>query len=267
MAINKVIYGADTLIDLTGDTITPDKLAKDVTAHDKSGEPIVGTNTFDSDTSDATVAVAEILAGKTAYARGAKITGTMKNNGAVALKIKTKEQKVTVAQGYHDGSGTAEIDATEQAKLIPSNIRSGVSIFDVLGTFEGSGGSGGVSLDGISEIEVGTFTPASSAITYSANCSMSATPNLAAYVALGDFAALATTCTVHSMFIFRKGSITSEKTTNAYYDASASAIKGGSQTINGTFVKSRMIFPTGNSAPFLAGVTYMYIFAKIDDLV
>ena len=54
MAINKVIYGGDVLIDLTGDTVTADKLAKGVTAHDASGATITGTNTYDADTQDAT---------------------------------------------------------------------------------------------------------------------------------------------------------------------------------------------------------------------
>ena len=44
MAYNKVIYGGNTLIDLTEDTITPDKLVYGYTAHDKSGAAIVGTN-------------------------------------------------------------------------------------------------------------------------------------------------------------------------------------------------------------------------------
>lgn len=44
MAYNKVIYGGNTLIDLTEDTITPDKLVYGYTAHDKSGTTIVGTN-------------------------------------------------------------------------------------------------------------------------------------------------------------------------------------------------------------------------------
>ena len=87
MAVNKVIYGSKTLIDLTGDTITPDKLAKGITAHDKSGAIITGTNTFDSNTSDATAKVAEILIGKTAYVAGSKITGTMPNRGSVTEKI------------------------------------------------------------------------------------------------------------------------------------------------------------------------------------
>lgn len=78
MAINKVIYGGNTLIDLTGDTVTPDKLLTGHTAHDKSGAVIEGTCTFDVDSTDATVTKAEMLDGKTAYARGSKVVGTMK---------------------------------------------------------------------------------------------------------------------------------------------------------------------------------------------
>ena len=140
MAYNKIIYGGKTLIDLTGDTITPDKLAEGVTAHDKSGTQITGTSTKDVDSTDATAAVAEILDGKTAYARGAKLTGTMKNNGAVSGKIKTKSEKYTVPQGYHDGSGGVEIDADEQSKITPANIRQGVTILGVMGEMSGSEG-------------------------------------------------------------------------------------------------------------------------------
>ena len=56
MAINKVIYGGKTLIDLTNDTITAESLASGVKAHDKSGEIITGTNDYDSNTTDATAA-------------------------------------------------------------------------------------------------------------------------------------------------------------------------------------------------------------------
>lgn len=138
MAVNKVIYGSNTLIDLTSDTVTADKLAEGYTAHDKSGAVITGTNTCDSDTDDATAAVAEILYGKTAYARGAKLTGTMPNNGSVTGTISTKAQSVSIAQGYHDGSGSVSISSTEQAKIIAGNIKSGVSILGVTGTCEPS---------------------------------------------------------------------------------------------------------------------------------
>lgn len=137
MAVNKVIYAGSTLIDLTADTITAADLAEGVTAHDKSGEIITGTNTYDSDTSDDTAAVAEILVGKTAHARGTKLTGTMPNNGSVSGSISTKSGSYTIPQGYHDGSGTVGISAVEQAKIVANNIKSGIEILGVTGTYAG----------------------------------------------------------------------------------------------------------------------------------
>lgn len=136
--VNKVVYGGETLIDLTADTITADKLAKNVTAHDKSGAPITGTSTFDADTSDATATAAEILSTKTAYVNGNKVTGSMPNRGAVTGTISTKAQQYTIAQGYHDGSGKVSISSTEQAKIIATNIRQGVTILGVEGTMSGT---------------------------------------------------------------------------------------------------------------------------------
>lgn len=43
--VNKVIIGKEVKLDLTADSVTPDKLAKGITAHDKTGAPITGTNT------------------------------------------------------------------------------------------------------------------------------------------------------------------------------------------------------------------------------
>lgn len=137
MAYNKVIYGGNTLIDLTGDTVTPATMLAGVKAHDKSGEVIEGTCTFDVNSTDATATAAEILKGKTAYARGSKVTGTMVNNGAVSGSIGTKAGTYTVPIGYHDGSGKVGINATEQAKIIPSNIKSGINILGVTGTYAG----------------------------------------------------------------------------------------------------------------------------------
>lgn len=139
--INKVIYGGETLIDLTADTVTEDKLAEGITAHDKSGKIITGTSTKDSDTSDATAAVSEILAGKTAYARGAKLTGTMPDNGSISETISAKEQAVTVAMGFHDGSGTVAISDTEKEKIIPANIKQGITVLGVEGEYTGEGTS------------------------------------------------------------------------------------------------------------------------------
>lgn len=134
MAISKVVYGGETLIDLTSDTITADKLKKGYTAHGADGEVINGTCEHDANTQDATASDAEILSGKTAYVRGNKLTGKMKNNGAVSGTISTKAGKYTVPQGYHDGSGTVGISSTEQAKIVPENIRQGVTILGVAGS-------------------------------------------------------------------------------------------------------------------------------------
>ena len=140
MGINKVVYGGNTLIDLTGDTVTEDKLLKGITAHGKDGGAVTGTCTYDVDSNDATVAVAEILDGKTAYARGAKIVGTMPNNGAVKGVISNKDDSYVIAQGYHDGSGKVEIPVGEKEKLIPSNIREGINILGVDGQMSGNEG-------------------------------------------------------------------------------------------------------------------------------
>ena len=138
--VNKVIIGSEVKLDLTQDDITPDKLAAGIKAHDKSGAPIVGTSTFDADTSDANAVAAELLKDKTAYVNGVKVTGTMPNNGAKTLDITDKSTPVTIPMGFHDGSGKAQIAADEQAKLIPKNIREGITVLGVTGTMSGSEG-------------------------------------------------------------------------------------------------------------------------------
>jgi len=136
--ISKIIYGGKVLMDLTQDTVVADKMLEGFTAHDAAGNLITGTCTFDSDTKDATVAAAEILTGKTAYAKGQKVEGTMPNNEAVAGVISTVDGEYTVPQGYHDGSGKVTIDANEKAKLIADNIREGITVLGVTGTMSGT---------------------------------------------------------------------------------------------------------------------------------
>ena len=138
--INKVIFGNETLIDLTDDDVSRSDVLAGKKFHLPSGEATTGTCNYDAYTSDATVNASEILATKTAYKNGNKIVGTMTNNGAITGTISTKTGQYTVPQGYHDGSGKVSIDSTEQAKLIAENIRSGITILGVEGSMSGSEG-------------------------------------------------------------------------------------------------------------------------------
>ena len=136
---SKVVLADGTvLMDLTADTVDASHLLSGYTAHGANGAPITGSCTYDSNTINDTLTVSEALTGKTFHARGQAYTGTMPNNGAVTGTITTKAQEYTVPQGYHDGSGKVSISATEQAKIIATNIRSGVTILGVSGSMSGS---------------------------------------------------------------------------------------------------------------------------------
>lgn len=137
--VNKVVLSnGTTLIDLTGDDVKNSDVLKGIKFHLPSGAQGTGTCAYDADTSDATATAAEILATKTAYKGGGKLTGTMPNRGGVTGTISTKAQQYTIPQGYHDGSGKVSIDADEQAKIIAENIREGITILGVPGTMPGS---------------------------------------------------------------------------------------------------------------------------------
>ena len=135
---SKVVVNGETIIDLTADTVDAAHLLTGYTAHDKKGAPITGACTFDANTQDANAAATEILTGKTAYVKGSKVTGSMPNNGGVEGTISNLETPYTIPQGYHDGSGTVEIDSAEKAKIVADNIRQGVTILGIEGTMTGT---------------------------------------------------------------------------------------------------------------------------------
>ena len=108
MGKNKIIYGGQVLIDLTADTVEPGKVLLGYKYHGPDGEVHSGSCTFDLDTS-----------------------------GAVAAKISTVSGEYIVPLGYHDGSGKCVIDPTEAAKIIAGNIKKGVTILGVEGTYGG----------------------------------------------------------------------------------------------------------------------------------
>jgi hypothetical protein len=141
MANSKIVLGnGEVLMDLTADTVTKEKLLKGVTAHGADGERITGACEYDANTQDATATEAEILADKTSWGKGKKLTGKMPNNGGVSGTISAKDGGYVVPYGFHDGSGRVTIAQSERDKLVPTNIRDGVTILGVEGNMTGSEG-------------------------------------------------------------------------------------------------------------------------------
>ena len=134
---NKAIINGVTYIDLSADTVVQNKVLDGFTFHDKNGVILEGSCTYDADTSDANATTSDILTGKSGYVNGAKVNGSMTNNGSVTGTITTKAQQYTVPTGYHDGGGKVSISTTEQNKIIAGNIKSGVTILGVEGTYTG----------------------------------------------------------------------------------------------------------------------------------
>lgn len=100
-----------------------------------------------TNTNDATATDIDILANKTAYANGQKLYGSLPNKGEANIELTDLTTK-TVERGYYSG-GTAKIADAESAKIIPENIKSGVTVLGVEGTLEsGSSASYSESVNG-----------------------------------------------------------------------------------------------------------------------
>lgn len=85
------------------------------------------------ETSDANITSADVLTGKTGYGASGQVSGGMANNGSTSGTISTKAGTVTIPSGYTTG-GTVSISSTEQAKVVASNIKSGVTLLGVAGS-------------------------------------------------------------------------------------------------------------------------------------
>ena len=137
--ISKVVYGNQTLIDLTSDTVAADKLLNGYTAHRADGSAITGSCLYNANTSGDTVAVGAVLSGTTFHnAAGVAQTGTMPNIGAQSGVLTARDSAVAINVGYHDGSGSIGLSSSDKAALVSNNIREGITILGITGNMSGS---------------------------------------------------------------------------------------------------------------------------------
>ena len=108
MAISKVILNGNTLMDVTQDTVTADKLLQTYTATKNDGTKVTGT---------LVPSVAPTLQSKT-------------------VSPSTSQQTVSPDSGY---DGLSQVTVNGDANLLPENIVDGITIFGVTGTASGGG--------------------------------------------------------------------------------------------------------------------------------
>ena len=139
MAENKynskvVLATGEVIMDLSQDDVTPADVASGIKFHDKTGEPRTGTNTKTVDASAATATAAEVMAGKT-FGKGNEMqTGTMPDNSGKDVEISSTEG-TPIPKGFTDGASRAKLSAAELAKLVPGNIKEGVTILGISGDY------------------------------------------------------------------------------------------------------------------------------------
>lgn len=128
------LTNGEVLIDLTQDDVKPEHVQNGIYFHDKSGTRQKGTNKKTVDASNVTAEAADVLRPKT-FGKGDEVQeGTMPDNSGKDVVITNKNGTV-IPLGYSDGTGKAKLSDSDLAKLIPANIKEGVTILDVTGEF------------------------------------------------------------------------------------------------------------------------------------
>ena len=164
MAVNKVVLGDQTLIDLTADSVTPDKLFKGITAHNMKGESIVGTMEGGSTPSEPTDNTAVIFADYDGnlidtwtwdeVATKTSLPTPPTHSGLVFegwnwtledIKTDTTGQVITVGPYYHTESGLTEIDIhlDEATGKTLYNLISSSDVYNTTDWGDGTIGGGG----------------------------------------------------------------------------------------------------------------------------
>ena len=152
MAINKVVYYGNTLVDLTSDTVTPDALVVGHTAHGANGESVAGSNPYEKAATDTEVQtqadlieqIGAALVGKAVAGGGSVIKSGTTTSGTINTGLSDVEQFFMYKE-TQTGTGLIRLHYTKAAT---SRMYASAWSTNSWGTKTITNGTGGVSVSG-----------------------------------------------------------------------------------------------------------------------
>lgn len=177
MAINKVVYDNETLIDLTEDTVSEKLLIEGKTAHTASGSQIEGTMKYYG-----TVGINGVVGFSSNYptapvTAASNLSSTNNTDGVKRITMAVPHGAYIRDYGNDSGQVWVGRPATDFGTAIASDVANGKTFTSADGlrlTGTATGGSGGA------EFRIGTFTPSASAASHQVtfDSAMSGVPDL-----------------------------------------------------------------------------------------
>ena len=140
MAVNKIIFNGESVLDLTQDTATAQDVRQGKKFHLKSGASSIGTLIPGTDVSDTTATANDVVQGKYFYLQnGQRVEGNIAKRVGSNINFVIYYDNVTFSPGYYQQAINVKIDETQQKRFKPENIRDGVVLMGVTGNYVGQG--------------------------------------------------------------------------------------------------------------------------------